>query len=80
MPTPIAKNELPDLPFEKWLNSKQVGGEFGVNEDTILHWWHVGLPTGKNIPEKFMRRRGFKDYLFHPKVIEFIRDEQLELA
>jgi hypothetical protein len=80
-PVPPCKSpELSDVPLEKWLGAKQVAAEFGVNEDTALRWWHEGLPTGKDIPEQFMRRRGFRDYLFHPAVIEFIRAEQGALA
>jgi len=68
------------VPFEKYLGAKQVAAEFGVNEDTVLTWWHCGLPTGKDIPSQYMRRRGFRDYLFHPALIYFIRAEQSRLC
>jgi hypothetical protein len=68
--------DLPHLPVEKLLSAKQVGGEFDVSDDTVLRWYHTGLPTGKEIPERFVRRRGFGEYLFHPAVLEFIRAEQ----
>ena len=64
------------VPIEQWLTAKQIGVEFCVNEDTVLRWWHQGLPGGKAIPEDYMRRRGFKEYLFHPAVIDFIKQEQ----
>lgn len=72
--------ELPNLPYERLLSAKQVGAEFGVNEDTVLRWWHQGLPTGREIPDKFIKRRGFKDYLFHPEVIHFIKKEQSSMC
>lgn len=75
-----AQPELPNLPYEKLLSAKQVGAEFGVNEDTVLRWWHAGLPTGKEIPERLVKRRGFKDYLFYPQVVEFIRQEQSQMC
>jgi len=68
--------ELAPLPYEKLLSAKQIGAEFGVDEDTVLRWWHQGLPTGKEIPARYMRRRGFYGYLFHPQVLDFIRAEQ----
>lgn len=71
--------DLAPLSFEKLLSAKDVAAEFGVNEDTVLRWWHQGLPTGKEIPRRFMRRRGFAGYLFFPQVIEFIRAEQASL-
>ena len=77
---PQKSPELPGVPLEEWLGAKQVAAEFGMNEDTVLRWWHEGLPTGKDIPHQYMRRRGFRGYLFHPAVIEFIRAEQESLA
>jgi len=75
--TNISQPELPNLPFEKWLGAKEVGAQLGgVSDETVRRWYHVGLPTGKEIPERFVRRRGFGEYLFHPSVIEFIRGEQ----
>jgi hypothetical protein len=71
--------ELPALPYEKLLSPKQVAAEFGVDEDTMLRWWHEGLPTGREIPRAYMRRRGFWGYLFYPQVVEFIRAEQATL-
>ena len=68
--------DLPKLDFTKLLSAKQIAAEFGVDDDTVLRWWHQGLPTGKDIPREFMHRRGFRDYLFDPKVIGFIRAEQ----
>ena len=71
-----AKNELPNIPVDQWLTAKQIGAELFVDEDTVLRWWHQGLPTGKDIPPRFMLRHGFKEYLFHPAVLDFIRQEQ----
>ena len=81
MATPLpnskpAQPELPQLPYERLLSCKEVAAEFGVDQDTVLRWWHQGLPTGRDIPPHYMKRRGFRDYLFHPRVIEFIRQEQ----
>jgi len=78
MPAP-QQTELPALPFEKLLSAKEVAAEFGVDEDSVLRWWHEGLPTGREIPRRYMRRRGFAGYLFFPQVIEFIRAEQNSL-
>lgn len=74
-----AQKDLPLLSFEKLLSAKQVAAEFGVDEDTVLRWWHLGLPTGHEIPRDYMRRRGFRDYLFYPQVIQFIRQAQATL-
>lgn len=71
--------DLPNLPYAKLLSAKEVGAEFGVDEDTVLRWWHQGLPTGKGIPHRFMRRRGFCQFLFHPEIVTFIRQEQVSL-
>ena len=71
---------LPDLPFENWMGAKQVAAEFGVNEDSVLRWWHEGLPTGKDIPREYVRLRGFRNWLFHPRVVDFIRGGQAELV
>jgi len=71
--------ELPALPYEKLLSAKEVGSEFGVDEDTMLGWWHRGLPTGKEIPRQYHVRRGFFGHLFYPQVIDFIRREQATL-
>jgi hypothetical protein len=71
---------LPQIPIEQWLSAKQVAVEFGVNEDTVLRWWHQGLPTGRDIPDRYVKRRGFKDYLFRPEVVEFIRSEQSQVC
>ena len=68
--------ELPEVPLEKWLSAKGISAELRVNEDTILFWWHHGLPTGKDIPREYMRPRGFAGYLFHPGIVNFIRSEQ----
>ena len=62
--------------MSEWLSPKQVAAEFGVDEDTVLRWWHRGLPTGKKLPPEHMRRRGLNRYLFYPAVIAFIRREQ----
>ena len=67
---------LPLVRQEEWLCSKQVAAEFGVDSDTMLRWFHEGLPTGRDIPRHYMRRRGFAEYLFHPAIVEFIRVEQ----
>lgn len=72
--------ELPKLAFDRWLTAKQIGAALSVDEDTVLRWWHQGLPTGKEIPQRYMRRHGFKEYLFHPSVIDFIRAEQSALC
>ena len=72
----IAQLELPALPFERWLAAKQVGAEFNVSDETVRRWYHCGLPTGREIPARYVRRRGFGEYLFHPAVIELIRAEQ----
>jgi hypothetical protein len=56
--------------------AKAVGAEFGVNEDTVLRWWHRGLPTGQKIPDEYHRRRGSFVHLFHPIIIDFIREQQ----
>lgn len=79
MSAPSKPPELPEIKPEAWLGAKQVAAEFGVDEDTILRWWHQGLPTGKDIPRHYMRRRGFRDYLFHPEVISFIQAQQASL-
>jgi hypothetical protein len=72
---------LPDLPCENYLGAKQLAAEFGVDQDTVLRWWHEGLPGGLgDVPDRYMRRRGFRDHLFHPQVIEFIRAEQSKLC
>jgi transposase len=68
--------DLPQIPDAAWLSAKQIAADFGVNEDTVLRWWHQGLPTGKDIPDHFVKRRGFKGWLFRPEVVEFIRAEQ----
>jgi len=80
MAKPDAQLELPALPYERWLAAKQVGAEFNVSDETVRRWYHLGLPTGREIPEKFVRRRGFGEYLFHPAVLEFIRQQQQEFA
>lgn len=67
---------LPEVPMEKFLSAKEIGAQFGVDEDTVLRWWHQGLPTGKEIPREYHRRRGFFGHLFHPQVLDFIRREQ----
>ena len=67
---------LPEVPIGQWLSAKQVAAEFGVDEDTILRWWHGGLPTGRDIPREYHRRWGFFRHLFHPQIIEFIRQQQ----
>lgn len=72
--------EIPNLPFEKWLGAKEIGAEFGVSDETVRRWYHIGLPTGKEIPEQFIRRRGFGEYLFHPKAIDFIRAQVSEFS
>lgn len=72
----MTQSELPKLSFEQLLSAKQVAAEFGVDENTVYRWWHEGLPTGKEIPRHYMRRRGFAGYLFYPQVIDFIRSEQ----
>jgi hypothetical protein len=72
---------LTPVPDERMLSAKQVGAEFGVSEDAVLAWWHNGLPQNcGDIPEKFVRRRGFKDYLFHPAVLDYIRQKRSELC
>lgn len=69
--------ELPALAFDQWLTPKEVGAIFGVDGDTFLIWWHCGLPDGLgDIPLHYMRPRGFRNYLFHPAVIDFIRAAQ----
>ena len=71
---PPVQPELSPLPYERLLGAKQVGAEFGVSEDAVLAWVHHGLPRGcGKLPEKFIRRRGFKDFLFHPAVLDYIR-------
>jgi transposase len=47
---PKAQPALPPIPDAAWLSAKQVAAEFGVNEDTVLRWWHQGLPTGRDRP------------------------------
>lgn len=79
MTTVSAQTELPQLSFEQLLSAKQIAAEFGVDEDTVLRWWHEGLPTGEEIPRTMMRRRGFRDYLFFPQVLDFIRQAQARL-
>jgi hypothetical protein len=72
----MPQNDLPNLEFAQLLSAKEIAGQFGVDEDTVLRWWHQGLPTGKTIPRRFMRPRGFAGYLFDPAVLDFIRAEQ----
>lgn len=69
------QNELPPVRYEQMLCAKQVAAEFGVNENTVYRWWHEGLPTGREIPRRYMRRRGFIGLLWHPAVLDFIRAE-----
>ena len=66
--------DLPQLNFNELLSAKQIAAHFGVNEDTVLRWWHEGLPTGDEIPRALRRRRGFRDYLFERQVVAFIQE------
>ena len=77
-PTPKPESTT-KVAWEKLLSAKQVAGEFGVDEDSVMRWWHCGLPTGKDIPRELMRRRGFAGYLFLPEIVDFIRAEQARL-
>ena len=70
------KPHLPALPGERWISAKQIGAEFGVDADTVLYWWHKGLPTGLKIPRRFHRRRGPRRHIFNPKIIALIREQQ----
>ena len=88
MPSPLQQtglsgagrsSRLPLLPASQWLAAKEIGAEFDVNEDTVLHWWHNGLPTGAKIPRRFHRRRGSRRHLFHLETIAFIRNQQASL-
>jgi len=79
MTTTTAQTDLPQLSFEKLLSAKQIAAEFGVDENTVYRWWHEGLPTGRDIPRHYMRRRGFAGLLFYPQLIDFIRAEQATL-
>jgi predicted DNA-binding transcriptional regulator AlpA len=67
------------LPLARWISTKQVAAEFGVDSDTVLNWLHKGLPTGAIIPRRFHRRRGSRRHLFHLETIAFIRNQQVSL-
>ena len=73
------KPQLPALPVARWISAKQIGAEFGVDADTVLYWWHKGLPTGLKIPRQFHRRRGSRRHIFHPQIITLIREQQTSL-
>ena len=70
---------LPEVKFSQWLSAKEISAEFGVDQNTVYRWWQEGLPTGREIPRHYVRRRGFREYLFHPQVLEFLRAAQAEL-
>ena len=67
---------MPKVKDEEWLSPKEIGARLGVDEDTVLRWWHQGLPTGVDVPHEYMRPRGFGFYLFHPALLDFIAAEQ----
>ena len=74
---PAIQPELAPMPYERLLSAKQVGAEFGVTEDAVLNWWHCGLPQNcGEIPARFVVRRGSKDYLFYPEVVDYIRQKR----
>jgi hypothetical protein len=75
----MIQTELPNLPYEKWLNTAQVGAAMGgASAETIRRWIYIGLPNGKEIPQKFIDRRGFAgEWLLHPAVIDYLRAERL---
>ena len=68
---------LSEVPPVQWLTAKEVGAALGVNEDTVLMWWHQGFPTGGDIPREYHRLKGFRYHLFHPQLVDFLN---LELA
>jgi hypothetical protein len=74
------KPQPASLPVARWISAKQIGAEFGVDSDTVLYWWHKGLPTGVKIPRRFHRRRGSRRHLFHLETIAFIRNQQASLS
>jgi hypothetical protein len=61
--------DLPNLPFEQWLSPKELAGRFFLNEESAYRWRTEGL-----IPEHFVRFRGTRLLMFHPKAIEHLQE------
>jgi hypothetical protein len=59
--------DLPNLPFEQWLTPKELAGRFFLNEESAYRWRTEGL-----IPERYVRFRGTRLLMFHPKAIEHL--------
>jgi Helix-turn-helix domain len=60
----VEHSALSEVAFEKWLTAKQVAAHFGLGESSAYHWVNEG-----RIPERFIRYRGMRQYLFHPDLL-----------
>jgi len=59
---------LPDIPFGQWLSAKAVGAHFSLNEESVYRWRGQGM-----IPDRFVRFRSKRNFLFHPLVIDHLK-------
>jgi len=60
---------LPDLPLEQWLSAKAVGAHFSLSEESVYRWRGQAM-----IPDRFVRFRSKRNFLFHPLVIDHLKE------
>jgi hypothetical protein len=61
---------LPEVPFDKWLTAKQLAAHFGGLDEQSAYRW----VSEDRVPERFIRFRGMRQYLFHPAVIAHLEE------